>query len=206
MNNKELLNLSKQIKALADAGLVFKNSEYDAERYEQLQEIALEMQALLTEQEVEVFKNFYLPKEDYPTPNVDVRAFILNEKKEILFVKEQVDGKWTLPGGWADIGLSPKENVIKELEEETGYIVEVKRLLAVFDKKMHAHPPQPHYVYKMCFLCEIVSQESKPNFDIAGIDWFSLKALPELSTDRILKNQIDILLEHLDASKPVYFD
>ena len=206
MLNKKLLEFSKQIKALADAGMVFKNSEYDAERYEQLQEIALEMQSLLSTKEVAVFKDFYLPVEDYPTPNVAVRAFIINGKKEVLLVREQVDGRWTLPGGWADIGLSPKENVIKELEEETGYTVEVKRLLAVFDKKMHDHPPQPHYVYKMCFLCEITGQESKPNFDITGMDWFSLQALPELSKDRILKSQLELLFEHLDASKPVYFD
>ena len=88
---------------------------------------------------VEKLKNTQLPVLDYPTPQVDVRGFILNENDDILLVQEKSDKKWALPGGWADIGLSPSENVIKEVKEESGLEVEVIKLLAVYDKKCHPH-------------------------------------------------------------------
>lgn len=185
-----LLNLSKQIKALSEAGIVYKQNEYDLERYEQLREIALQMQSILTNTNFEILNNFYLAEKDYPTPKIDVRAFIVDDTGRVLLVRETIDQKWTLPGGWADIGLTPTENVIKEVEEETGLQVEVKRLLAVYDKKCHPHPPQAHYVYKLIFLCKKLGGDFDPNFDISGVDYFKVNDLPELSEDRILEQQL----------------
>tara|TARA_R110002020_G_scaffold111839_2_gene257829 strand:+ start:634 stop:1275 length:642 start_codon:yes stop_codon:yes gene_type:complete len=204
--NIELLRLSQQIKSLADTGLVYQKNGYDAERYEQLKDIAIQMQSLLSDVDIQKLKNFYLPEKDYPTPKVDVRAFVLNAQNEILMVKESVDSKWTLPGGWADIGLTPAESIIKEVEEETGYQVKPIKLLAVYDKKCYPHPPQSHYVYKLIFLCKMLSGEVDPNFDIQGVQWFSISKLPELSTDRILKNQIEHLYELTQKDLPTFFD
>ena len=190
-----LLNQIKKIKSLAEAGLVFNKENYDAERYEELRAISLEMMSILADVKVEQLSDFFLPEADYPTPKVDVRGLIINEKSEVLLVKETVDGKWTLPGGWADIGLTPKENVLKEIEEETGFKAEVKRLLAVLDKREYPHPPQTHYVYKLCFLCEITEGSFDPNFDIGEVDWFDINNLPELSPDRILKEQLQTLYD-----------
>lgn len=207
MTNLELLNLSKQIKALADAGLVFQNNAYDTERYEQLREIALEIQAEMGDVAIEKLKDFYVRETDYPTPKVDVRAFITRENGDFLMVKEAVDNCWTLPGGWADIGLTPSENIIKEVVEETGLEVTVTRLLAVFDKKCHPHPPQTHYVYKLVFLCERKGGVFDPNFDIKGVDWFSIDKLPQLSGDRITESQLQILKDAVTSkNKEVYFD
>ncbi|MGB3774341.1 MAG: NUDIX hydrolase [Leeuwenhoekiella sp.] len=206
MENTFLLNLIKQVKSLAEAGLVFNKENYDAERYEELRKISLEMMSVISQHPVEVFDNFYMPVNDYPTPKVDVRAFILNEKKEVLMVKENVDGKWTIPGGWAEIGLTPSESIIKEVREETGFIVNTSRILAIFDKKCHPHPPDTHYLYKIVFYCEIQSGEVDPNFDIQGVDWFSLHKLPELSTDRILESQLQLLCNLAEKGGDVYFD
>ncbi|PHR96403.1 MAG: ADP-ribose pyrophosphatase [Leeuwenhoekiella sp.] len=201
-----LLNQINKIKSLAEAGLVFNKENYDAERYEELRAISLEMMSILADVKVEQLSNFFLPETDYPTPKVDVRGLILNEKNEVLLVKETVDGKWTLPGGWADIGLTPKENVLKEIEEETGFKAEVRRLLAVLDKREYPHPPQTHYVYKLCFLCEITEGSFDPNFDIGEVNWFDINNLPELSRDRILKEQLLNLVTIAEQDKIVYFD
>ena len=201
-----LLNQIKKIKSLAEAGLVFNKENYDAERYEELRAISLEMMSILADIKVEQLSDFFLPETDYPTPKVDVRGLILNEKSEVLLVKETVDGKWTLPGGWADIGLTPKENVLKEIEEETGFKADVKRLLAVLDKREYPHPPQTHYVYKLCFLCEITEGSFDPNFDIGEVGWFDINNLPELSPDRILKEQLLNLVTIAEQDKIVYFD
>ncbi|HEA30603.1 MAG TPA: NUDIX domain-containing protein [Leeuwenhoekiella sp.] len=206
MSTTFLLNMIKQVKSLAEAGLVYNSENYDAERYEELRRIALEMMSVLSQQPVETLDDFFLPVNDYPTPKVDVRALILNEKKEILMVKEQIDGKWTIPGGWAEIGLTPAESIVKEVREEAGFSVRPVRLLAVLDKKCHPHPPEAHYLYKMIFYCEIQKGTIDPNFDIQGVDWFPLDSLPELSTDRILESQLQLLCDLASKEKAVYFD
>lgn len=179
---------------MAETGLLFVENNYDKERYEEFLQISMELLQLETGVSEEVVKDFFRDRTEYPTPNVDVRGVLLNRKNEILLVQEQIDSKWTIPGGWCEIGYTPKENIKKEMQEETGLNVDVKQLLAVFDKKCHNHPPQPHYVYKLCYLCVCDNPEAlNPNFEIKQAKYFSIDALPELSEDRILKNQIELL-------------
>ncbi|RXG13784.1 ADP-ribose pyrophosphatase YjhB (NUDIX family) [Leeuwenhoekiella aestuarii] len=204
--SENLLNQIKQVKSLAEAGLVFNKENYDAERYEELRSLALEMMSIVSDKPVDQLKDFFLPEQDYPTAKVDVRGLILNDQNQVLLVQETVDHKWTLPGGWADVGLTPAENVLKEIEEETGFKAEVIRLLAVLDKRNYPHPPQTHYVYKLCFLCKIQEGSFDPNFDIGGVDWFDMHKLPELSADRILEEQLVKLVKIAQDDNPVYFD
>jgi len=204
--SENLLNQIKQVKSLAEAGLVFNKENYDAERYEELRSLALEMMSIVSDKPVDQLKDFFVPETDYPTAKVDVRGLILNEQDQVLLVKEIVDNKWTLPGGWADVGLTPTENVLKEIEEETGFKAEVIRLLAVLDKRNYPHPPQTHYVYKLCFLCKIKEGSFDPNFDIGGVDWFDMNQLPELSSDRILEEQLHKLVAIAQENKAVFSD
>ncbi len=207
MEQNQQLELIKRIKALADIGLVYSEDEYNKERYAELREISLQLLENVTNKPLNVLKNFFMPETDYPTVKVDVRGFVLNDGNKILMAKEQIDGKWTIPGGWADIGYSPSEVVIKEIEEETGLHCSVDRLLAVYDKRMHPHPPQPFYIYKLIFLCKIETGELKHGFDMEGAAFFPVDDLPILSQDRILKTQIEQLYKMtIENHKNVYFD
>jgi ADP-ribose pyrophosphatase YjhB (NUDIX family) len=193
----DFLNEIKRLKALADTGLVYAKSDYDRERYETIQEISLTLLAGLTEKPFETIKGFYGDTTDYPTPKVDIRALVLNEKSEILLVREQTDGLWAMPGGWADIGVTPAEVAAKEVFEETGLVVEVEHLLAVFDKRNHPHPPEPYYVYKMVFGCKYTDGTSRGSregvlakgFDILDTGFFPIYALPPLSEPRNVMSQ-----------------
>ncbi|MEN1785887.1 MAG: NUDIX hydrolase [Bacteroidota bacterium] len=190
MDPKSQLNKIKRIKAIAETGLVYTQGNYDKERYEELRELALEFMAHLSGVPMQRLNNFFLPQLDYPTPKVDVRAFVLNTEGHLLMAREQIDGKWTIPGGWTDIGNTPKEVVIKEIKEETGLDARVMRLLAVYDKRCHPHPHEAHYIYKMVFYCQVMEGTLQPGFDILDAAWFPLDQLPELSEDRILESQI----------------
>ena len=195
------------MKALAETGLIYARSEYDIERYKEQVQISLRLLSSLSGYSLEELHfNFPLSK-DYPTAKVDIRCFILSSEKKILLVRESIDGKWSLPGGWGDIGYSPKETAIKECLEETGLDVEVKALLAVFDKKMHPHPFEPFYVYKMVFLCEAVSIEIKKCWDVLDVQYFDITDLPELSENRILKSQLKLVYQKvLQQDFTTYFD
>lgn len=185
----------KRIKAIAETGLVYSSADYDRERYQELLEISLKLLSHLSNESLEKLNDFFMPQLDYPTPKVDIRGLVLNEKDEILMAKESIDGKWTIPGGWADIGNTPSEVALKEIKEETGMEAKIVRLLAIYDKQQHPHPPEPHYVYKMVFLCRVIGGKLRPGFDMQDAKWFAMDKLPTLSEDRILKSQLDHLFK-----------
>lgn len=203
-----ILNIAKRIKSIADTGLLYNTNDYDHERYAELLEISHELTSLLTGEPIEIIKNFYAPNTDYPTPKVDVRGLLLNERGELLLAREMADGKWTLPGGWADIGYSPAQVIEKEFREETGLEVTATRLLAVFDKRCHPHPPQAFYVYKFAFLCQLKGPlQLQKGFDILEVGFFPVDQLPVISEDRILRSQIELLYKKaVNGEVAAYFD
>lgn len=206
MQNALLENI-KRIRAIAEIGLLYNQNDFDRERYHELKNISFRMMSELTGQPMQSIRETYLPVDDYPTAKVDVRGLILNADKQILMVKEGVDGRWTLPGGWADIGSTPREMVIRECKEESGLDVEPTHLLAVFDKREHPHPPQPHYVYKLVFLCEPLTSEMAHGFDMLDVQYFDINELPPLSEDRILENQLRLLYKKVqDSDWETYVD
>jgi ADP-ribose pyrophosphatase YjhB (NUDIX family) len=197
----------KKIKSIADLGLLYCTNDYDKERYEELLAISLSLFSQIGDHKIEDLKDIFILVKEYPTVKVDIRAFVLSEDKKILMVKESADGKWALPGGWADIGYSAKETAVKECKEETGLDVEAIRLLAVFDKKMHQHPSQAFYVYKIAIYCELKSSELQKGFDVLDVQFFSIDNLPTLSEDRILKSQIELLFHQVvNGDLEAYFD
>lgn len=207
MTNTALLNEIKRLKSIADTGLLYCKNEYDIERYLELQEISYNLLHKFSGVSIDELK-FMLPQsKDHPTAKVDIRGIALDAENRILLVQESIDGKWSLPGGWADIGYSPKETIIKEFKEETGLDIVPERLLAVFDKKFHAHPPQPFYVYKFAFYCKAISTEITKGFDVLDVGYFHISELPPLSEDRILRSQVELLFNKVISSdETVYVD
>jgi len=192
------LDKIKRLMALAETGIVYASNEFELERCQEQRELCLELIAELAEKPLKLIQDFYMPPVQYPTPKVDVRGFVLNEKGQILMVRESMDGRWSIPGGWTDIGFSPKEVVEKEVFEETGLKVNAKRLMAVWDKKCHPHPPAAYHIYKMVFWCEAqVFAPLKNAFDILDVRFFDLNDLPELSENRILASQLETLAQYV---------
>jgi len=64
-------------------------------------------------------------------------AAIFDEQGCILLTKRQDNGQWCLPGGGMDSGESAAEACEREVLEETGLSVKVKRLVGVY-----SHPHQ----------------------------------------------------------------
>jgi ADP-ribose pyrophosphatase YjhB (NUDIX family) len=204
---KDFLNDIKKLKNIADLGLLYATDPFDRERYTELHELSLKLLAQLTDTPLSKINDFYAPITDYPTPKVDVRALVLNDKNQILLARERSDRRWSLPGGWADVGLSASEVAAKEVHEETGLTVSPTRLLAVFDKKCHPHPPQAFYVYKFVILCTIVSGELVPAHDILDARFFDIADLPPLSENRILASQIALVYQKaVGLDLEAYFD
>lgn len=196
MNNQnEMLQLAKQVQALAENGLHFAEDDYDLDRYQILEEISLRMLSLVTGLPAETIEISTPERNGYRTPKVDVRAVIFNDQDEILMVKERVDSRWSLPGGWCDVGYTPTETAEKESEEEAGIKVKVSRLLAVFDKKCHDHPADLFYAYKIFLECEAENYEITTGMETLDVGFFAHDKLPELSTPRNTRGQIDKMFD-----------
>ena len=189
---------AQEIQALAQNGLTYCKDSYDRERYLRLQAIAAEMIAEGSEGSLEHLAKLFALETGYATPKAEVRAVVIQEGR-ILMVREASDGLWALPGGWADVGQTPREAVERELREETGFEGLASRLLAVYDRNRQGHPPHVYSVYRLFFRCEIVGGQARPSHETPEVGFFPLDALPELSIPRILPQQIERLFALHDA-------
>ena len=198
MQNKgsELITIAQRIRALSQTALTYSTNDYEIDRSKELIEISNRIASIVSGVKEEEISAMYSPVKEYTTPKLDIRVVIYNDKDEILLVKEKADGRWSLPGGWSDVGFTPTEIVVKEAKEETGFDVRLVRLLAILDKRCYNHPSTTFYVYKFCFLCEITGSSDELTFDILDKGFFALDNLPPLSLDRILPEQI-VLLDKL---------
>lgn len=207
MNAGTMMHYITRINAIADIGLLYSTNEFDRERYRELKEICLRMLEESTGAGMEAAHSALPVVKDYPTVKVDIRGLVFSPDMKILMVQEGIDGKWSLPGGWAEIGSSATENITREVKEESGLEVKVSRLLAVFDKSKHPHPPKPFYIYKLVFLCEVVSGNLEKGHDLLDARFFSFQDLPALSEDRILKSQIELVVQKVLENDPaIYVD
>ncbi len=197
---RDLLAVSRELKSMAEAGLRYSEGQYDRERYERLHEIASE---LLTA----TARDFRWPVEfGYATPKVDVRAAVI-EAGKILLVREAGSGKWTLPGGWADLNASPAENAVREVREESGLEVEALKLIACWDKDRQGHPRQPEHVYKLVFLCRRTGGELAVSHETDAVEFFPPDALPELCPFRNAPHYVELAFRHAEEmGLPTEFD
>ncbi|MFB4169433.1 NUDIX hydrolase [Virgibacillus sp. JSM 102003] len=190
------LEWAKKIQSISQSGLSFSNDMYDIERYEELQRISTEIMEQYTDLEMEKIAGLFTNETGYQTPKADVRGAVFNDDK-ILMVREKIDDKWSLPGGFCDIGLSPSENIVKEVKEESGYNVIAKKLAALLDMNKHSHPPQPYHYYKIFIQCELIGGQAETGIETKDVQFFSENNLPKLSTGRNTENQIKMLFDFL---------
>lgn len=196
-----MLNNYRRLLALAEAGLYYGKDEFDRERYTEIRSIALKLLNELSSEPLEKIMNIVNLNEGYPTPKVDVRAFIQQDGK-VLLVEDSVSKEWSLPGGYAEVGISAKENVLKEVLEETGLEVVVDELKAVFDTNLREDIPQLFQYYKLVFSCTIIGGQLVENSETSNMGFFELDQLPKLSEKRTTKEQL-VLLEN---SKKTFFE
>jgi ADP-ribose pyrophosphatase YjhB (NUDIX family) len=199
---------SRALQAIAQTGLAFSRDKFDIERYQAIRRLASEIMASHSGADEERIELLFAAQMGYATPKVDVRGAMFRDNK-ILLVRETLDsGRWTLPGGWADVNQSASECVVREIQEESGFEAVVRKLAAVYDRAKHRHePPLPFHCYKMFFICEIVGGVASTSIETDGVEFFGESELPELSTGRVLDYQIRRMFEHLrNPELPTEFD
>lgn len=200
------LEWAREIQALCQTGLAFAAPGYDRERYRRLAGIAAEIAAEHSTLDAAALTENFVAHPGYATPKVDVRAAVVRDGR-ILLVQERTDGRWAMPGGWADVGETPSEMVVREAFEESGFDVAPRKVIGVFDANRGGRPLELFHAYKVVFLCDIVGGEARASDETLAVDFFPFDALPPLSEQRTNRRHIDEILAHLaDPGRPAAFD
>jgi ADP-ribose pyrophosphatase YjhB (NUDIX family) len=207
-SSANILEWARKVQAIAQNGLAFTRDEFDRERFQQLQGLVCEI--LTSELNITSgqLAGIWQGEEGYATPKVDVRGGVFQQDR-VLMVRERSDGKWTLPGGWVDVGDGPAFAVEREIREESGYLAKAVRLAAVYDRSnpKHGHPPTILHIYKLFFICELTGGTATLSNETDGVEFFPVSQLPPLSSGRATQSQIERLYQHhLDRNLPTDFD
>jgi ADP-ribose pyrophosphatase YjhB (NUDIX family) len=197
---------ARELQAMAQTGLTFSTGHYDIERYKRMMEIAAEMLAGNSTEPPATILEAFMREPGYATPKVDVRGAVVRDGK-ILLVQERSDGKWCMPGGWADIDELPSEMVKREVQEESGFIVLPRKVLGVFDANRTGMPRNFFHAYKVVFMCELLGGEPTPSSETSAAEFFDFNRLPELSEQRTHARHLAEVRAHLaDPLRMAAFD
>lgn len=196
MENK-WMKWGRALQVIAQNGLAYSTNVFDIERFEAVRKIAAEILADHASMEAGQVEDVFALEKGYATPKVDVRGAVFQDDR-ILLVRENLDGgRWTLPGGWADVTDSPSEAVAREIVEEAGYETRVAKLAAVYDRSRHGHPQYYFSIYKLFFICEITGgAPAAETIETGGAAFFPEDDLPELSLGRVTPEEIHTLFRH----------
>lgn len=193
------LHWAQRLQAIAQTGLTFAMNDFDRDRYGQIASIAAEMMAAGGMGEVDGLQKLFEQQQGYSTPKVDVRGVVIHNDKLLLVREKLDDGRWTLPGGLADVGESPALATECEIEEEAGYTSRAVKLLALYDRNKHGYTPYIFHAYKVFFRCELLNetQHLVANVETEETGWFSEAELDglELSIGRVTLKQLKRFFE-----------
>lgn len=202
---RKWISWAMELQFIAQAGVTYSKDRFDLERFERIRELSGEIMSGYTGLSKERVTDLFCSETGFQTPKLDTRAAIIEDGK-ILLVKE-MDGRYSMPGGWVDVNKTVGENAVKETLEEAGLTVVPVRVVALHDKGLHNPPAYPYGICKVFFLCEIVDGEFAENIETVGSGWFSPDELPVLAEDKNTKEQIEMCFDaYADKNWKTVFD
>jgi ADP-ribose pyrophosphatase YjhB (NUDIX family) len=200
------LEWAREIQALAQIGITYAQNEWQKERYDRLLGIAAEIVSEHTNISFRTLMEDFRIQPGYATPKIDVRGAVILDDK-ILMVREKIDDGWTMPGGWGDVGDFPAAAVEREVWEESGFNVKVKRLIGVYDAN-RVNPLEFYHAYKLVFLCDIVGGYPRTSRETTAVAFFKESDMPtNFAGERTsLRHIRDAFLMYYDNTIPTVFD
>lgn len=181
---RELLRWAETLAATATTGLGFTDNLYERERFEEVLAVAADIRSHVQggvhpdEQVQEWLDRVGAGVAGYVTPKITVGAVVGNDDGELLMIQRADSGVWLYPTGWADVGYSPAEVVVKEVYEETGIECEVLRPIAILDGQRRGFTRIP--LVSLVFHCRMTGGELTPHpLECSDVGWFARDALPD---------------------------
>lgn len=197
---------AREIQALSQTGMAYTRDPFDRQRYQRLAEIAVDIIARHADLDPPELLQNILGQKGYATPKIDVRGAIIKDDR-ILLVQDFGDGRWCLPGGWADVGESPSAMVVREVREECGLEVIPGKIVGVYDNNRQGMRLDLFHAYKLIFICDVVAGTLTPSYETPAVEYFPLDRLPALSLTRTHERHIaDVWAHYKNSALPTVFD
>jgi ADP-ribose pyrophosphatase YjhB (NUDIX family) len=201
-----ILEWAREIQALAQTELHFAKDDFSRDRCRRLMEITAEMIGENTGIGPQTLIQAFNAQIGYATPKIDVRAAVFRDRK-LLMVRERMDGGWTMPGGWADVGDVPSKAAEREVWEEAGFHVKAGKVIGVYDAN-RMRPLEVFHAYKLIFQCEILDGECRSSNETSEVAFFNRQDIPQtLSGERTTARHIQDVFAALENPEiPTAFD
>ena len=122
----------------------------------------------------------------YPRPAVTADCIVFSRypKPHVLLIRrgnEPFKGEWAFPGGFLNMDETVQECARRELEEETGLVVQDIHLVGVYSRPgrdPRGHTVTPAFLSIMDYPLDVCGGD-----DAAQAQWFPLNQLPVLAFD-----------------------
>lgn len=165
---KNILDLLEEITAIAQLGINYSKDPYDLGRYKRLLELAAAQYAPMTGWQPtgesgasqssaglspETIRQRFTKELGYITPKIGVQGALFDADGRILLEQRVDDALWGLPAGWVEAGERPETAIVREFQEETGFIIEPIAIIG-FNSRLPGDYNQPHTSVHILYLCK----------------------------------------------------
>ena len=175
--SQQLRYWAHELASMARIGLEFSRDDpYDLDRYERVAVIADGIAGLTIDASFTPDRPF-LADVGYATPKVGVAVAALGEDGRVALIRRADNGRWAMPGGFAEVGSSPEENALRELREEAGLEAELDGIVGVYDNR-HFRSTAPYHIYGICFSARVTGGELRTSIETTDVRWFDPAELP----------------------------
>jgi len=182
MKTAQLIGLwADRLRDMSATGLQYAENIYDRDRYKTLQDIAIEMFALVTGSEIDDFEPIRNTFFSRPTPTVVADAAIISDSGRMLLIRRADNGAWAMPGGYLEVGETAAEGAVREALEESGVHCTPAKLVGIYDSRICGSMSAGH-LYMVTVLCtpsDGAPEEPSHAHEVLEAEWFSEANFPE---------------------------
>lgn len=128
-------------------------------------------------------------------------AIVANGAGRIVLHRRTDNDLWALPGGTMDIGESIGETILREVREETGLTVELRRIVGVYSNPNHVFAYSDGEIrqeFSICFACVMVGGTLRTSDESHEVAFFS----PEHVAGLTMHPSIRLRLSHYFEEHP----
>lgn len=132
-----------------------------------------------------------------------VVAMVRDDAGRVLMIHRTDNDLWALPGGGHDIGESIRQTVIREVEEETGVVVDVERVTGIYTDPHHViayDNGEVRQQFSICFTAKAVGGTPRPSSESREVRWVAMADLDQLAIHPSMRLRIEHALA--DRTEP----
>ncbi len=198
--------IADELRSLAQNNLQYTDDPYQVQRNRRVLELAAQLQSLTDTRSPQDIQRIFSQDLGYMTPLTVVDTAVIDPEGKVLLIRRADNGLWAMPGGACDTGETPAQSAAREVWEESGYQVEITRLLGLFDSR-HSGTRSSRHLYHILFAGVPVAGEARISNETTEVGWFSWETVPwdELTPGHRQRLQF-VMQWWLNPRTDAYFD